>query len=105
MQECLNGLLIIPQPFQELPHLLQRERVVGSSLGCFLVGLKRLFVTLQLKQCQPQAGKCLGVVGNFFKGLLVGYGGFVPLLVPGSRMALAHCFLESFVVSCHLFSQ
>ena len=46
MQKCLNSLLIIPQLFHELPHLLQRERVVGSSLDCFLVGLKRFIVTL-----------------------------------------------------------
>ena len=45
-QECLNSLFIISQLFQELSRLLQRERVVGGSLGGFLVGLKRLIVAL-----------------------------------------------------------
>ena len=104
VQECLNGFLIIPQPFQELPHLLQRDRVVGSSLGCFLVSLKRLFVTLQLKQSQPQAGKRLGVVGNFFKGLLVGTAALSHCWSQAAEWPLFIAFWKTSLLSCHLFS-
>jgi hypothetical protein len=54
-----------------------------------------------LIQCQAEAVKRFGLVGDFLQGGAIRGGGLLPLLVPGGRMAVVHGFLEDVFASGH----
>src|SRR5581483_11609760 len=97
----LNGRVQIADALRDLRHLFKSDWIIRRELSHALIDSQRLIEFPELKQSQPKAVEGFGLIGKFLQGLAIRGGGFLPILIPGRRVAFIHCFLVDVVSFGH----